>query len=170
MTVAVHAAIGIGPRRARLAQHALVRGVYTSVQHMLHLTIEQFMTKSPLTIGHDQPLSAAHQLMRDHDIRHLPVLDGANLVGIVTQRDLHLIETLKDVDPTTVLVSEAMSAEVYTVGPHATIRKIVSQMATHKYGSVVVMQDEQVVGVFTTLDALRVLYGVLELDRQEDPD
>jgi acetoin utilization protein AcuB len=137
---------------------------------MLNLTVEQFMTKSPFTIGHDQPLSAAHRLMRDNDIRHLPVLDGDKLVGIVTQRDLHLIETLKDVDPTSVLVSEAMSAEVYTVGPRATIRKIVSQMATHKYGSAVVMEDKQVVGVFTTVDALRVLYGVLEVDRQDDAD
>lgn len=133
---------------------------------MLNLTVQQFMTRSPHTIGHDQPLDAAHRLMREHDIRHLPVLQGGKLVGIVSQRDLHLIESLKDVDPARVLVSEAMNAEVYTVGPRASIRKIASEMATHKYGSAVVMEHEQVIGVFTTVDALRVLYGLLEVDRQ----
>ena len=137
---------------------------------MLNLTVQQFMTRSPHTIGHDQPLVAAHRLMRDNDIRHLPVLRDRKLVGIVTQRDLHLIESLKDVDPDKVLVSEAMSAEVYTVGPRTSIRKIASEMATHKYGSVVVMEHDQVVGVFTTVDALTVLYGLLEVDRQNGAD
>ena len=135
---------------------------------MLRLTVQQFMTKCPLTIGHDQPLSLAHRIMRDNDIRHLPVLQGDQLVGIVSQRDLHLIESLKDVDPAKVQVSEAMLAEVYTVGPRASIRKIASEMATHKYGSCVVMDDGKVVGVFTTVDALRVLYGLLEVDRQNE--
>ena len=136
---------------------------------MLHLTVQQFMTKSPHTIAHDQSLSAAHRLMREHDIRHLPVLEGSTLVGIVSQRDLHLIESLKDVDPNKVLVAEAMSKEVYTVGPRASIRKVASEMATHKYGSAVVMEHDQVVGVFTTVDALSVLYGLLEVDRQNGP-
>jgi len=136
---------------------------------MLNLTVQQFMTKSPHTIGQDEPLSAAHKLMRENDIRHLPVLAGDKLVGIVSQRDLHLIESLKDVDQSTVQVSEAMSADVYTVGPRASIRKIVSEMATHKYGSAVVMEHDQVVGVFTTIDALSVLYGLLEVDRQTGP-
>lgn len=137
---------------------------------MLNLTVQQFMTKSPHTVEHDQPLAVAHRLMRDNDIRHLPVLRDRALVGILSQRDLHLIESLKDVDPNQVLVSEAMSAEVYTVGPRASIRKIASEMATHKYGSAVVMEHEQVVGVFTTVDALRVLYGLLEVDRQSGTD
>lgn len=135
---------------------------------MLNLTVQQFMTRSPHTISHDQPLIAAHRLMREHDIRHLPVLEGDKLVGIVSQHDLHLIESLKDVDPNKVQVREAMSAELYTVGPRTSIRNIASEMATHKYSSAVVMEHEQVVGVFTTIDALRVLYGLLEVERQEN--
>jgi acetoin utilization protein AcuB len=52
------------------------------------LTVERFMTRSPLTIGQDQPLAAAHRMMREHRVRHLPVLDGGMLVGVVSQRDL----------------------------------------------------------------------------------
>lgn len=133
----------------------------------MNLTVQQFMTRSPHTIDHAQPLSAAHRIMRDYDIRHLPVLREGKLVGIVSQRDLHIVESLKDVDPDAVMVSEAMSSEVYTVGPRTSVRQIASEMATQKYGSAVVMEDNQVIGVFTTVDALRVLYGLLEVDRQD---
>lgn len=136
----------------------------------MNLTVHQFMTRSPHTIAHDQTLTAAHRLMHQYDIRHLPVLEASKLVGILSQRDLHLIESLKDVDPDSVQVHEAMSTEVYTVGPRASIRKIASEMATQKYGSAVVMDHDQVVGVFTTVDALRVLYGLLEVDRQDHHD
>lgn len=131
----------------------------------MNLTVQQFMTRSPHTIAPEQSLSEAHRLMRDNDIRHLPVLRSGELIGIVTQRDLHLIESLRDVDPDTVQVSEAMSTEVYTVGPRTSVRVIASEMATQKYGSAVVMEHGQVIGVFTTVDALRVLYGLLEVDR-----
>ena len=133
----------------------------------MNLTVQQFMTRSPHTLEHDQPLSVAHRMMRDFDIRHLPVLHAGKLVGIVSQRDLHLLESLKDIDPNAVQVSEAMSTEVYTVGPQTSVRVIVSEMATQKYGSAVVMEDGNVIGVFTTIDALRVLYGLLEVDRQD---
>lgn len=138
---------------------------------MHNLTVKRFMTPSPHTIGHDQPLTAAHEIMRQHDIRHLPVLDGGRLAGVVSQRDLYLIESLKDVDPEHVSVSEAMSTEVFTVDPNTTIRKIVSEMAVHKYGSAVVIESDKVVGVFTTTDALGVFAGVLDpaLDRTVRP-
>lgn len=129
---------------------------------MLNLTVNRFMSPSPLTIGHDQSLTAAHRLMREHDIRHLPVLDGGRLVGILSQRDLHLIESLKDVDQDHVTVNEAMSPEVFTVRPRASVRRTVTEMVKRKLGSAVVMAGSQVVGVFTTTDALGVLVGVLE--------
>src|SRR5690606_1318822 len=81
------------------------------------IRIERYMTQSPHTIGRDQTLAAAHRVMREHGIRHLPVLEGGKLVGIVSQRDLHLLETLDDVDPEQVEVSEAMTQDVYAVGP-----------------------------------------------------
>ena len=65
--------------------------------HSAH--VYSYMTPSPLTIGRDQTLATAHDLMRKHDIRHLPVLDGGVLVGIVTDRDLHLVESLAGTDP-----------------------------------------------------------------------
>lgn len=133
---------------------------------MLHLTIQHFMTRCPHTIGHDQSLTAAHRLMREHDIRHLPVLDGGQLVGLLSQRDLHLIESLDDVDPDQVSVSEAMSSDVFSVGPRTSIRKVAIEMASRKLGSAIVVDENAVVGVFTTIDALDVLAGILETEER----
>lgn len=125
-------------------------------------TLERFMTASPHTIGSKQPLSAAHALMNEHAIRHLPVLQGGALAGILSQRDLHLIETLRDVDPDEVEVGEAMSTDVYTVAPSTPMRQVAREMADHKYGCAVVMVGKKVVGVFTTVDGLRALFTLLE--------
>jgi acetoin utilization protein AcuB len=116
------------------------------------LTIQKYMTTSPHTIGEDQPMAVAHRMMREHHIRHLPVLRGAKIVGLISDRDLNFVETLKDVDPRKVLVSEAMTADPYFVSPDAPLDEVVSEMAEHKYGSAVVVQHDKVVGIFTTVD------------------
>lgn len=121
------------------------------------LTIRDYMTESPHTIGSEQSLTKAHALMRDHNIRHLPVLHGGQLAGMVTVRDLHLVETLKDVDPESVRVEEAMTSEPYVVAPNALLKDVVLEMAERKLGSAIVVDGKKVVGVFTTVDALRAL-------------
>jgi acetoin utilization protein AcuB len=129
---------------------------------MKNLMVQKFMTHLPHTIRHDQNLAAAHKLMRTHDIRHLPVLREGRLTGIVSQRDLYLIESLNGIDMTMVPVADAMTTDTYTVGPHTSVRKIAEEMATHRYGSAVVVDGEAIVGIFTTTDALAVLHGVLD--------
>ncbi|MEM6532466.1 MAG: CBS domain-containing protein [Myxococcota bacterium] len=119
--------------------------------------ISDFMTAHPYSIGVDQPLTRAHQLMREHQIRHLPVLKGGALVGIVTERDLALVEALPGVERDAVKVEEAMSDEVFEVEPSASFREVVSKMAEHKFGSAIVTERNKLLGVFTTIDALRSL-------------
>jgi acetoin utilization protein AcuB len=124
-------------------------------------TIQKYMTTSPHTVGDDQPMTVAHRMMRQHHIRHLPVLRGAKIVGLVSDRDLNLVESLKDVDPGKVLVSEAMSQDPYLVSPDAALDEVVSTMAEKKYGSAVVTQHDKVVGIFTTVDACRAFSDLL---------
>lgn len=124
-------------------------------------SIQKYMTTAPHSIGKDQPLAHAHEVLRANDIRHLPVLDGGQLIGMLTHRDLALIESLKDVDPKTVTVEDAMSTEVYTVSPDAALDEVVSEMAEKKYGSAVVLANRKVVGIFTTVDVCRALADLL---------
>ncbi|HEX2678074.1 MAG TPA: CBS domain-containing protein, partial [Polyangiales bacterium] len=109
----------------------------------------------------DQPLSVAHSLMRKHGIRHLPVLHGGALIGLLSDRDLSLIEALKDVDPAKVSVEEAMSSEVYSVSPDAPLDEVVNTMAEQKFGCAVIMQNNHVVGIFTTVDVCRAFSTLL---------
>jgi acetoin utilization protein AcuB len=93
-------------------------------------TIQKYMTTSPHTIGDDQPMSKAHQVMREFRLRHLPVMHGGKLVGLLSDRDLHLVETLRDVDPKLVPVADAMSPDVYVVAPDSLIDEVVTTMCT----------------------------------------
>ncbi|HMY18710.1 MAG TPA: CBS domain-containing protein [Polyangium sp.] len=124
--------------------------------------IQKFMTTVPICINRTDTVASAHKVMREHDIRHLPVVDGDKLVGIVTQRDLHLIETLKDVDANNVNVEDAMTTNPYTVHPDAELDEVVAEMAEQKYGSALVVQNHKVVGVFTTVDAMRAFSELLK--------
>ena len=124
-------------------------------------SIQKYMTTSPHTVGEDQPMSVAHRLMREHRIRHLPVLRGSKIVGIVSDRDLNMVETLKVVDPQTVRVGEAMTQDPYQVSPDAALDEVVSTMAESKYGSAIVTQNGKVVGIFTTVDACRAFSDLL---------
>jgi acetoin utilization protein AcuB len=124
--------------------------------------IADYMTRSPHSIGAARTLEDAHRLMRQHKIRHLPVVDQGVLVGIVSERDLALAETLKDVDPRDVEVEEAMSPDPYVVSPDTPLQKVAITMWKKKYGSAVVMEGREVVGVFTTIDALRALITGIE--------
>jgi acetoin utilization protein AcuB len=59
------------------------------INHLLtKLTVEQVMTRSVITIGPDRPARDGAQLMLDHKIGALPVLDGGHLIGIFTETDI----------------------------------------------------------------------------------
>ncbi len=125
-------------------------------------TIQKYMSTAPHSIGVDQPLSRAHALMREHHIRHLPVLSGGRLMGVVSERDLSILETIVGVDPKTIGVNEAMSTVVYAVPPDAPLDEVAAEMAEHRYGCVVVIDHEKVVGIFTTVDLARALGELLQ--------
>ncbi len=123
--------------------------------------IERFMTRSPHAISARHTLAQAHQAMRERGIRHLPVLEEGRLVGVVSQRDLYLLETLRGVDVGRELVEEAMSDEPYVVGPDAPLEEVAEAMATRRHGSAIVVEQSVVVGIFTSTDALRALAALL---------
>ena len=123
--------------------------------------IQDHMTPAPITIGRAQSLSEAARKMHEHHVRHLPVLEGGYLFGILSERDIDLVEALPDVDPDKVTVEEAMTQDPYTVRPETPVREVAAAMAEHKFGTAVVMQEGRVVGIFTTVDGLRMLAALL---------
>ena len=125
-------------------------------------TIQKYMTTTPHTVRPDLTIAAADKIMHENRIRHLPVLNGGQLVGLLSQRDIRLIESFKDVDIKTVQVVEAMSQDVFEVSPSSSLDEVVLTMAAKKSGSAVVTQNSHVVGIFTAVDALQALAELLQ--------
>ena len=69
---------------------------------------------------------------------------------------------MRGVDSAMCIVGDFILGPPYSVAPDATLREVVRTMAEKKYGSAVVVEGGQVVGVFTTTDALRALAGILD--------
>jgi acetoin utilization protein AcuB len=123
--------------------------------------ISKFMTTSPHTIGADQPLTKAKSMMAEFRIRHLPVLRAGQLVGILSDRDVSLVESFKDVDPDKVKVEEACTFEPYVTAPDSSLAEVCEKMAAKKYGSVLVVDNHKLVGVFTWVDGLQAFNELL---------
>lgn len=124
--------------------------------------IRQYMTAAPFTIGPGASLSKAVKTMREHQVRHLPVVDHDRVIGVVSQRDILIMESLPGVNPTEVHVEEAMVRDVFTAPPGTPVGAVVETMIDRKLGSTIVTDGGHVLGVFTTVDALRALRDLLE--------
>jgi acetoin utilization protein AcuB len=133
---------------------------------MSRYAIRRFMTVGPHVITSRHTLAEAHQTMRERGVRHLPVVDDGHLKGVVSQRDLYLLETLRGVDAARELVEEAMSSDPYVVTPDATLEEVAEAMAAQKHGSALVVERAAVIGIFTTTDALKALVSVLRRNRK----
>jgi acetoin utilization protein AcuB len=123
--------------------------------------ISHFMTVNPCTIDRLASLTDAHRLMKERGVRHLPVLDDGDLCGIVTERDLLMVESLIGADPTTTQVDAAMTDRPFIVTSDTLLDEVVDIMTDRKYGSVIVVGHNGVEGIFTTVDACRALSQVL---------
>lgn len=125
-------------------------------------TIREYMSPTPVTVGQEQTLAHAAEVMKQNGIRHLPVLHGGQLVGVVTERDVALLSAQEHVDPSTLSVEDAMSPTTYAVTGDTPLREVVAHMAAHRLGSVVVIgQADRVQGIFTAIDAMQMLAELL---------
>ena len=132
------------------------------------MTIEQVMRQCPLALTPCHTLAEAHAIMGVHKIRHLPVEEAGKLVGIVSQGDLRLLESLEQLDTRQVEVEEAMTPDPYAVGPSEPLRRVVREMWARRIGCALVVEGDALVGIFTCVDALALLGQVLE--RPDAPD
>jgi len=121
--------------------------------------VSKYMSPGPPTNGREQSLAAAKQLMHKSHVRHLPVLHGGKLVGVISERELDVIGALPGSKQLS--VEDAMVPDVYVTSQDAELATVVSDMARLKVGSAIVVQGDDVVGVFTAVDGLRALADLL---------
>jgi acetoin utilization protein AcuB len=114
-------------------------------------TLAEVMTTMPHTIHRDQRLSLARDMMRDSDLRHLPVLEGGRLVGLLSRSNLY--RTHENAER----VGEAMATNLYVVAPGDCVADVARNLAEHELGCAVVVDRGHVVGLFTAVDAIGLL-------------
>lgn len=135
--------------------------------------VEGVMTTTVVTVGPDDPIKTAVDLMREGGFRRLPVIQDGRLVGIITDRDLRLATNsplvlsekwYNDFVLESIKVKSCMTPDPITVIPTATVLEAVKLMRQHKFGGLPVLSEPggQLVGVITITDVLDFLIDLLE--------
>ena len=126
--------------------------------------VREIMMGSPVTLKPEDNLNLASDVISLGRIRHIPIVDGGRLVGIVSERDLigaaaarifGLKRKSKSALLKSVLIKEVMKKRVVTTAPDAPIKDVAHLMADKKIGCVPVVSEGVVVGLVTTTDILR---------------
>lgn len=122
--------------------------------------IASVMTPLPHTIGSKLSLDKAFEMMKEFQVRHLPVQEKGFVVGMISERDIRIAETFGDLK--TIQVQDVMTQDPYAVAIDQSLIEVCLEMVKHKYGSAIVLsQSGSAIGIFTAVDALRTLAEVL---------
>ena len=139
------------------------------------MLVKGWMTSDVMTIDEDTSMMKASQIMKENNIRRLPVMQEGKLVGMVTDRDIKEASPSKattlDVHELYYLISELkvkdiMSKNVFTIGPEETVEKAAVKMLEHHISGLPVVSDKgKVVGVITQGDIFKVLVSLTGIYR-----
>jgi len=132
---------------------------FRALRHMP--TIKVAMTTFPHSIDIDASLADAWQMMLEHGIRHLPVTEAGELVGILTERDLRLV-LRPGSEKTGGAVRIACTLDAYDVDDDTPLDVVARAMAERQIGSALVVRYGKLVGILTSTDVCRLLAELLE--------
>lgn len=128
------------------------------------MKVDEMMQYSVLTVAPTTSLALGWRLMEDHRIRHLPVISGGRLVGLVTDRDIRSaspstasLHTQAEIviHMETTPVQSCMTQDVITVSPEADIVLATQKMLDGRFGCLLVLEHDRLVGIITEIDLLR---------------
>lgn len=125
--------------------------------------VGQRMTPDPVTTSPDATLAAARVLLATHRIRHLPVVEGGKVVGILAESDIRQASlpgaagSETDALLSLIRVRETMTRDVVAIGAEAGIGQAARLLLDRRIGGLPVLDGERLVGILTVTDALEVL-------------
>ena len=142
------------------------------------MTARDLMTLNPATLPAQATLAEAWDLMRDLEIRHVPVVDGGALVGMLSDRDLTRVDIARALvaegaaalgQDLAMPVVDVMSADVIFVEPETELSEVVDLLIESKVGALPVVRPDTraVMGIVSYIDVLRVLQANLD-EQPED--
>jgi acetoin utilization protein AcuB len=126
--------------------------------------LKNVMTPFPYSVDVAAPVDEAERFMREHKIRHLPVMDGGKLKGVVTDRDIKLMlgPDFAYPNPRELKVGNVMIEDCYIVDIATPLAAVLRHMAEQRLGSALVTRRDKLAGVFTSTDACRAFADHLD--------
>ncbi|MGD8227673.1 MAG: CBS and ACT domain-containing protein [Desulfobacteraceae bacterium] len=126
------------------------------------MKVAEWMVKEPIVVTLDHKVQDCVDLMREHSIRHLPVVENQRLIGLVTESDLRevfLASLVEDLSIEGVMITEPL-----TVRPDTEIEDAAKLIYYHKIGGLPVVDDyAQVVGILTVADLVEAFIELMGL-------
>ena len=128
--------------------------------------VSQIMSKELVTLTPDQSLYEAERLFKKHHIRHIPVVEGDKLIGIVSYSDLLRISfadmTDGEEEVTSVVydmytIPQIMAKTPLTVTADTSIKEVAEILAAQSFHSIPVVDNGKLVGLVTTTDLIKYL-------------
>ncbi len=139
-----------------------------------HVKVQDCMTHPAITISPKMSVRLAQQVMHDYNIRHLPVVDGNKVVGMLSSGDIRRASPSNATTLSvwemralweTITVDEVMSSYLVKVKPETAMLEAVRLMYEHRFNSLpVVDEDERLVGILTEIDLFLHLLQTAETD------
>ena len=125
------------------------------------LRVRDSMTRDVVTLGPEASAAEAWAVCNEHNIRHVPVVEGARLVGLVSDRDLRDVRggggDRESDTPRWVRLGDMMSRNVVTIHPLDTIEHAAREIYDRKIGCLPVVADGELAGIITSADMMRAL-------------
>jgi CBS domain-containing protein len=142
------------------------------------LTVAEIMTREPYTLGPDDTLATARQLLAEHHIRHIPIVSAdGSLLGVVSQRDVLAAGDTSVLNreggssrENYVALSSIMSSPVQSVDESASLRGTAMHLQKHKVGCVPVLRKGKLVGIITDSDFVAIAINLMEQLEAAEPE
>ena len=122
------------------------------------------MTPFPYFVDADETVEQVEHLMEEHKIRHIPVQQNGEVVGIVSERDLHhiAIRSLPNAKKSQIRSRDVMVSNPYLVTFETPLNKVTAEMARRHIGSAIILHHGKLAGILSAMDACRILAEILE--------
>ncbi len=123
------------------------------------------MTADVVTVNKTQKLRDVEELLKQKHIRHIPVVSGKEVIGMISRTDLQKISFVNDFDGeglTTAIydalsIEQVMTKDLMTVEESATIHEVTDVLASHEFHALPVLKSGELAGIVTTTDLLKYL-------------
>lgn len=128
----------------------------------LNIPVEEFTTPDPITAIETTTINDIIKLMKEHGVRHLPILRDGIAVGIISDRDAQVVSGLTVREKIQIQASDIMVSNPVTVSAQDSLEDVAFLMSQKKIGSVLVTdENDSLLGIFTVTDALNALIEIV---------